>query len=91
MKSSPTLANGKICYLEIQATDIVISFEFYRNVFKWNIRERSNGVVAFDDGINEVSGVWVLSRELAPEIGILIYIMVDSIEEMTKSISGQWW
>ncbi len=37
----PTFANGKICYLEIPATDIARSAEFYRSAFGWNIRKRS--------------------------------------------------
>ena len=31
----PTLANGKICYVEIPANDIAQSAEFYRAVFGW--------------------------------------------------------
>ncbi len=29
----PTLANGKICYIEMPATDIARSAEFYKRVF----------------------------------------------------------
>jgi predicted enzyme related to lactoylglutathione lyase len=29
----PTLGNGKICYLEIPATDLARSAEFYQRVF----------------------------------------------------------
>jgi uncharacterized protein len=31
----PTLANGKICYLEIPAADITRSSDFYNKVFGW--------------------------------------------------------
>ena len=58
----PTLANGKICYIEIPSTDVARSADFYRRVFGWNIRQRGDGHSAFDDAAGEVSGTWVLGR-----------------------------
>ena len=82
----PTVANGKICYIEIPANNVMISASFYKKVFGWQIRERSNGQIAFDDAINEVSGTWVIGRNPSVEPGLLIYIMVDSVSSMLKSI-----
>jgi hypothetical protein len=75
----PTLANGKVCYLEIPAVDIRRSAEFYAAVFGWRLRQRGDGHMAFDDGVNEVSGTWVLDRPPSTTPGLLIYIMVDSV------------
>jgi predicted enzyme related to lactoylglutathione lyase len=75
----PTLGNGKICYLQIPAIDIVRSADFYHRVFGWNIRQRGDGHTAFDDGVGEVSGEWVLDRPPSLEPGLLVYIMVDSV------------
>jgi uncharacterized protein len=75
----PTLANGKICYIELPATDIARSAAFYKTVFGWNIRQRGNGSTAFDDTTGEVSGAWVLGRPPASSPGLLVYIMVDSV------------
>jgi predicted enzyme related to lactoylglutathione lyase len=75
----PTFSNGKICYIEIPATDIQGSADFYQRVFGWNIRKRGDGSIAFDDGVGEVSGTWVLNRTPSPSPGILTYIMVDSV------------
>jgi len=75
----PTLGNGKICYLQIPTTDIARSADFYKRVFGWNIRQRGDGSIAFDDGVGEVSGEWVLGRAPGAEPGVLIYIMVDSV------------
>jgi uncharacterized protein len=75
----PTLANGKICYIEIPTTEIARSADFYKRVFGWRVRRRSNGQVAFDDTTGEVSGTWVLGRSPAAEPGLLVYIMVDSV------------
>jgi predicted enzyme related to lactoylglutathione lyase len=75
----PTLGNGKICYIEIPATDVARSAAFYANVFGWRVRTRGDGAQAFDDGVNEVSGTWVLGRPPSTTPGLLFYIMVDDV------------
>ena len=75
----PTLANGKICYIEIPTTDIARSAEFYKRIFGWNVRTRGNGSTAFDDTTGQVSGSWVLKRPPSSQPGLLIYVMVDSV------------
>ena len=82
----PTVSNGKICYLEIPAENIATSAEFYRKVFGWNIRDRGNGHLSFDDSIGEVSGMWALGRPPAGEHGIRISIMVDSVAATLDTI-----
>jgi uncharacterized protein len=81
----PTLANGKICYVEIPTTDVAASAAFYQAVFGWEPRLRGDGATAFDDSVGEVSGSWVTGRPPSPTPGLLIYVMVDSVAEtMTK-------
>lgn len=75
----PTLANGKICYIEMPTADIARSSEFYQRVFGWNIRKRGDGNVAFDDSVGQVSGTWVLGRPPSGTPGLLFYVMVDSV------------
>ncbi|MGC1581285.1 MAG: VOC family protein, partial [Candidatus Acidiferrales bacterium] len=82
----PTLANGKICYLQIPAMDIARSAEFYRRVFGWGIRQRGDGATAFDDTTGQVSGTWVLGRPPAAMPGLLVYVMVDSVAETLAAI-----
>jgi uncharacterized protein len=84
----PTLANGKICYLDIPAHDIDASAEFYRQVFGWHIRRRGDGSTAFDDGVGEVSGTWTLKRPAASELGVLVYIMVDSVAATMAKVNS---
>ena len=81
MPMPPTRANGKICYIEMPATDIARSAEFYKQVFGWNIRKRGDGSIAFDDTIGEVSGTWVLGRTPTERPGLLFYVMVDSVAD----------
>ena len=82
----PTLGNGKICYIEIPAIDIARSAEFYGRVFGWSIRKRGDGSTAFDDGVGEVSGTWVLGRPPASMPGLLIYVMVDSVAAILEAV-----
>jgi len=84
----PTIGNGKVCYIEMPAADVKTSASFYQNVFGWNIRTRGDGAVAFDDGVGEVSGAWVLGREPSTTVGLLIYIMVDSVAETIEKVTA---
>jgi uncharacterized protein len=82
----PTSGNGKVCYIEIPAIDIQHSADFYRAVFRWTIRKRGDGHLAFDDGVGEVSGTWVLGRPPSGQPGLLIYIMVDSVAATVNAV-----
>lgn len=83
---TPTLGHGKICYIEVPATDIEHSANFYKDVFGWNIRKRSNGETSFDDGVGQVSGVWVLGLPPLPATGLSIHIMVDDMDQTLAAI-----
>ena len=78
--------NGKICYVEMPATDIARSSDFYKQVFGWNVRKRGDGATAFDDTTGEVSGSWVLGRPPAAKPGLLFYVMVDSVADTLKAV-----
>jgi predicted enzyme related to lactoylglutathione lyase len=82
----PTLANGKICYIEMPSTDPTRSSEFYKRVFGWNIRQRGDDSIAFDDTVNEVSGCWVKGRPPQGDPGLMLYIMVDSVAATVDAI-----
>ena len=82
----PKFSNGKICYIEMPATDIERSAEFYRRVFDWKTRKRGDGSTAFDDTVGEVSGTWVLGRPPASAPGLLFYIMVDNAAATVDAI-----
>jgi uncharacterized protein len=80
-EKEPTFGNGKICYIELPATDIKKSADFYQKVFGWKVRKRDDGSTAFDDGVGEVSGTWRLDRTPAPINTLLIHVMVDDIQK----------
>jgi uncharacterized protein len=82
----PTIAPGKICYIQIPALDVDRAADFYETVFGWNIRRRSDGEVAFDDTAGEVSGRWITGRPPSSEPGLLIYVTVESVERTLNAI-----
>ena len=84
----PTTGNGKICYLEIPATDVDSSAEFYAQAFGWQLRRRGDGTIAFDDGVGEVSGTWVTGRPPSDHPGLMVHIMVDdAVATMQRIVS----
>ena len=85
----PTSLNGKICYIEMPATDIQRSADFYAKVFGWNIRKRGDGNVAFDDTTGAVSGTWKVGRPPTVQPGLLTYIMVDSVAATIDAVLAQ--
>ena len=85
-ENRPTLSNGKICYVEIPAIDVNVSVRFYQAVFGWQVRQRGDGSIAFDDTVGEVSGTWETGRRPSGEPGILIYIMVDSVAATIEAV-----
>ncbi len=78
--------NGKVCYIEIPASDIGRSSRFYATVFGWQLRQRGDGHTAFDDATGEVSGTWVVGRPPSTQPGLLIYVMVDSVATTLKTV-----
>ncbi len=85
---APAPKNGKICYIEIPASDAARSAEFYKRVFGWGIRKRGDGATAFDDTTGQVSGAFVLGRPPASAPGFVIYVMVDSVAETVKAVTA---
>lgn|SRR5262245_21688574 len=82
----PTLGNGKICYIEIPALEVRRSADFYAATFGWTLRTRGDGAIAFDDGVGQVSGTWVLGRKAWSEPGLLLYVMVDDAAATLEAV-----
>jgi uncharacterized protein len=82
----PSSTNGKICYIELPATDVQRSADFYKKVFGWNSRKRGDGSTAFDDTTGQVSGAWVLQRPPMSQVGLLVYIMVDDAQKAVAAV-----
>jgi predicted enzyme related to lactoylglutathione lyase len=85
---TPSSADGKICYVELPASDVERSAAFYTEVFGWRMRRRGDGSTAFDDTTGEVSGAFVESRAAAGDPGLLLYVMVDDAEATVEAIAA---
>ena len=72
--------------IDMPATDIARSADFYARVFGWNIRQRGDGSTSFDDTVGQVSGTWSVGRPPASQPGLLVYVMVDDAEATVKAI-----
>jgi predicted enzyme related to lactoylglutathione lyase len=83
---TPIHMNGKICYVEIPATDVAKSASFYQQAFGWSIREHGDGNVSFDDATGHVSGMWRLGYPPAAVPGFVISVMVDDAVETLDRI-----
>jgi uncharacterized protein len=86
--AAPTLRNGKLCYVELPATDIEQSANFYTQAFGWKMRTRGDGSRAFDDTTGEVSGSFVTSRPPMREPGLMLYIWVDDCEAAMAAVEA---
>ena len=80
------LPRPRLCYVEIPAKDTRASAGFYEAVFGWSIRDRDSGHPSFHYPQGDVSGAWVTGRAVSREAGLLLYIWVDSIDEMLPLI-----
>jgi predicted enzyme related to lactoylglutathione lyase len=87
MEHEFVFGHGKICYLEIPSSNIARSAAFFETIFNWKIRTGNDGSVAFDDGVNGVSGVWLLGRKPSTS-GIMISIMVDDAAAILELITA---
>lgn len=83
----PQNSNGKIFFIEIPAVDVILSASFYKKVFGWQISERSDGRIVFEDSVNEISGTWVPGRLVTTEPGVLIYILVKNLPATVRAIA----
>jgi len=54
----------------------------------WATRTRGDGVLAFDDGLGEVSGAWVTGRPPSDQPGLLLYVMVDSVADTLETVDA---
>jgi predicted enzyme related to lactoylglutathione lyase len=85
-EAKPSFTNGKICYIELPSRDIEESRNFYQSVFGWKTRQRSDGSIAFDDSVGQVSGTWRTDRKSSSETGMIVHIMIDDIKVTMQKI-----
>lgn len=75
----PSPTDGKICYIELPATDVARSVSFYQQIFGWSMRVHEGGATSFDDPTGGVSGMFVTEKQAVADPGFVVSIMVDDI------------
>jgi uncharacterized protein len=76
--------HGGLSYLEIPATDVRRSANFYENVLGWCVEARDTDDLRFRDQSGHLIGRWVTCRPISGEPGLLPYFYVDHINEAVK-------
>jgi predicted enzyme related to lactoylglutathione lyase len=84
--------HGRLSYIQIPATNVRPSGEFYASVFGWDVRNRDDDHLSFSDATGAMIGEWVTGRVPSQDSGILPYIYVhgiDSVLERIRSSGGE--
>ena len=79
--------NGRLSYIQIPASNVQESAEFYRAVFAWEVRGGSDAHLSFTDATGDMIGAWVTGRPASREPGVLPYIYVHGIDAAIDRIS----
>jgi len=56
----------------------------------WKTRQRGDGSTAFDNTAGQVSGSYVLGRHAGCGPGLLVYVIVDNVEDGRRG-GKEWW
>lgn len=81
--------NGGLSYLELPATDIRKSAQFYQKVLGWILRESGGEPSKFSDPGGHLIGRWALDRAVSRKPGLLAFFYVDRLEEAVKQVAAR--
>jgi predicted enzyme related to lactoylglutathione lyase len=78
--------HGRLSYLQIPATNVRASSEFYASVFAWEVGAGDEDHLSFSDATRGMIGAWVTDRVSSREPGVLPYIYVHGIDAVLERI-----
>jgi uncharacterized protein len=84
--------HGRLSYLQIPATNVRASAEFYASAFGWEVGTGGDEHLSFSDATRGMIGAWVTDRISSRESGVLPYIYVhgiDAVLERIRSLGGE--
>ncbi len=81
--------HGRLLYIQIPATNVRASGEFYASVFGWEVRNRHDDHLSFSDATGAMIGEWVTGRLTSQDSGILPYIYVHGIDAVLERIKAR--
>jgi len=80
--------HGRLSYIQIPATNVRASGEFYASVFGWEVRNRDDDHLSFSDATRAIIGEWVTGRAPSQDAGVLPYIYVHGIDAVLERITA---
>jgi predicted enzyme related to lactoylglutathione lyase len=84
--------HGRLSYLQIPATNVRASADFYASAFGWEVGGGDDSHLSFSDATRGMIGAWVTERVSSRESGVLPYIYVhgiDAVLERIKSLGSE--
>ena len=76
--------HGRLSYLQIPATNVRASGDFYASVFGWG--KGNDDHLSFSDATRSMIGAWVTERVSSQDAGVLPYIYVHGIDSLLEQI-----
>jgi predicted enzyme related to lactoylglutathione lyase len=78
--------HGRLSYIQIPATNVQASGDFYAGVFGWEVGSGGKDHLSFSDAARGMIGAWVTERASSPHSGVLPYIYVHGIDAVIERI-----
>ena len=77
-----------IVYVELGAINVPRAAAFYSSVFGWEFTDpKSEGYSTFSTGPSGIGGGIYKAQKLASGGGVVMYLLVDDIDEFSKKIA----
>jgi uncharacterized protein len=80
--------HGRLSYIQIPATNVRVSGDFYARVFGWEVGSGEKDHLSFSDATRGMIGAWVTERASSQEAGVLPYIYVHGIDAVLERIKN---
>jgi len=82
--------HGRLSYIQIPATDVRVSGDFYARVFGWEVGPgQGNDHLSFSDTTRGMIGAWMTNRVSSRDSGVLPYIYVHGIDAAVERIKAR--
>ena len=81
--------HGRVSYIQLPATNVRGSADFYASVFGWEVGSGDNEHLSFSDATRGMIGAWVTERVSSQEAGVLPYIYVHGIDVVLEKIRSR--
>ena len=78
--------HGRLSYVQIPATDVRASGDFYAGVFGWEVGSGGDKHLGFSDATRGMIGAWMTDRVSSRDAGVLLYIYVHGIDAVVEQI-----